>query len=176
MINIPNEVLEHFDSDTIVQHYSITYLDLRALKHKANLISSEDLNLREKEELRYMYMQADVELDEAEELAESLHSTEHRVQTAMLGQFNATDYEQRDREIVRDILDGIPHSEIATKYRVSVSRVSQLNPNPIRKPRKVKLTGIQWQELISQYPRFTISELAQLYQVSRAAIYRRLVK
>ena len=168
------ELLELFDDETLREHYELDYMGLRKAKVELGVEVPVALEYVIKVDLQIAYDNAELDLEDAEDLADKLATTPARIQAAMLGNFEP-DNVDRDKAI-REDLKTMPASEVAHKYGLSLARVSQLNPNAISRKRKVKLTKEQWQELLSQYPRFTITELAQMYKVSRAAIYRRLDK
>ena len=66
------------------------------------------------------------------------------------------------------------HEQIATLSGVSRSRVTQVANNAGTRTKQNTLTSTQWVELLAQYPDCTITYLANKYNISRAAIYRKL--
>jgi len=66
------------------------------------------------------------------------------------------------------------HEEIAAFVGVSRSRVTQLASNQGTRKKQNTLTNQQWEELLAQYPDKTITYLADKYNISRAAIHRKL--
>lgn len=68
------------------------------------------------------------------------------------------------------------HEDIAQAFGVSRSRVTQianeLGYGTKRPPNY--LDGETWAKLLSEYPGSTVTELHRKYNISRAAIYRRL--
>lgn len=69
---------------------------------------------------------------------------------------------------------GLTHAAIADITGVSRSRITQLANNQGTRKKQNTLTSTQWDELLAQYPEQTITYLANKYNISRAAIYRKL--
>lgn len=78
--------------------------------------------------------------------------------------------------IVSELNKNVPQKTIALKYGVSESSVSKLNPNKVSKPKKKPLDEKSWDSLKVSMQRYSVSELARMYNVSRAYIYARLAK
>jgi predicted DNA-binding protein YlxM (UPF0122 family) len=126
--------------------------------------------------MMYDHGETDATAAEVKDLADKLATTETIIYNALKGDFqDYTPKLSRNEAIRRDLANGIPQTVIAEKHGVSQSMVSKLNPNPkCSRKRGKRLTLGEWRELLSQYPRFTVTELAKMYGVSRAAIYTRL--
>lgn len=68
------------------------------------------------------------------------------------------------------------HQDIADAFGVTRERITQLANElgyGIKRPGN-RLTQAQWDKLLSEYPRLTVTELHRKYNISRAAIYKRL--
>ena len=85
--------------------------------------------------------------------------------------------DEPEYDIEHYIENHYPHQEIADRFNISRSRVTQI-ANKMGYGRvtkkQVRLSNRQWHELLTQYPQKSVTELAKQYGVSRAAIYRRL--
>jgi len=80
-----------------------------------------------------------------------------------------------DRQVKRLLASkDFTHEEIAAFCGISRSRVTQLANNQGTRNKQHTLTSTQWDELLAQYPDKTITYLADKYNISRAAIYRKL--
>lgn len=69
-----------------------------------------------------------------------------------------------------------PHQDIADAFGVSRARITQLANElgyGVKRPKR-SLTEAQWASLFKDRHRYTISELSRKYNISRAAIYRRV--
>lgn len=162
--------LGYFTDREIAEALKVSHYDIR--KATANLSSSDHVSLELMQEIRTMYDNAELDLEDVDRLAEELNCKPSIVKSCMVGKVKL----DKKQAIIDELAKKTPQKVIAEMFGVSQAAVSKLNPNPISKPRGKKLTDEQWVELLSQYPRFTVSELARMYKTSRASIYSRINK
>ena len=166
----------------ILNALECTHMELRVALAANNVQQPLDLSPGVKQELMMMADMGDVDIDfhALQLLADKLATSWWRVRHAVTGRFTAGMIQDakrtRDELIAEDLVKGIPQAELAIKYGITQSMISKLNPNPIKKKRGKPLPKETWDELLSQYPRFTVSDLSRMYKVSRASIYSRLTK
>lgn len=88
---------------------------------------------------------------------------------AVIGQDYADD-------IISMLAKGKLQSEVADELGISQATVSRYNPNKIAKSRRQPLDDVQWNNLKFDMKRYNLSELARMYNISRAYIHARLAK
>lgn len=84
--------------------------------------------------------------------------------------------EQVKESVLEALAKGEPHKRIALSLGISESMVSKLNPNKTPKPKRPPLSDEAWEQLKVSMSRYSVSELARMYNISRAYIYGRLAK
>lgn len=94
----------------------------------------------------------------------------------VIGLTRATVSDATKADILADLVAGYAHKDIALKYGVSESTVSNINPNKISKPKRKPLSTRSWNQLKGSMNQHSISELSRMYNISRAYIYARLAK
>lgn len=162
-----------FTENELISAYDCSALQLRELTGQAG-----DLSLRCKKELHREYQRGIVDCTKEQCLvyAEKYKSTPSTIRRCLLGEFEQSERHSLAESVAELLAKKLPQAEIAKQLGISQPQVSKLNPNPLRKPRGRKMTEELWCELLSQYPRFSITELAKMYGISRASIYARLPK
>lgn len=166
----------------ILNALECTHMELRVALVAHDVPQPLDLSPGIKQELLTMADMGEIEVEfhAIKDLADKLATSWWRVRHAVTGRFTAGMIQDakrtRDDMIIEDLAKGIPQTELAIKYGITQSMISKLNPNPIKKKRGKPLPKETWDELLAQYPRFTVSDLSRMYKVSRASIYSRLNK
>lgn len=79
-------------------------------------------------------------------------------------------------DIASMLAKGKLQSEIADELGISQATVSRYNPNKIAKSRRQPLDDAQWTNLKFDMNKYNMSELARMYNISRAYIHARLAK
>ncbi|AFV51125.1 HTH_Hin protein [Vibrio phage VPMS1] len=170
----------YFTDSEICASLSCTHIDIREALVSKRKQPGPQLTIECRRELQMMYDhgETDATAEDVKNLVDRLASSESIIYNSLKGDFqDYTPRLTRNDLIRKDLANGLPQEEVAQRHGVSQSLVSKLNPNPkCSRKRGKKLTPDEWQELVSQYPRFTVTELAKMYGVGRATIYRRLEK
>lgn len=165
-----------FTDAEICEHLSVSHYDLRKTLVAHGKALSSGLSIDIKRELKMMYDHAEVDYEDAHNLAVELACAELSIKKAMLGDYHQDTVEARNDAIKAELAKHTPQKVIAEMFGVSQATVSKLNPKPIKRPRGARMREQDWEELFSQYPRFNVTELAQMYGISRARIYGRMNK
>lgn len=78
--------------------------------------------------------------------------------------------------IQEDLANGMYQTDIAAKYGVAPATVSKYNPNRRTQERRQALDDDTWANLKAHLERYTLSEVARMFNVTRPYIYARLNK
>lgn len=108
-------------------------------------------------------------------IAERLGCSSYQVRKA-LGFERAIIDDVTIESVRNDLAKGFTQKEIALRYGISESSVSNIKPNKIAKPKRRPPSDKDWESLKTSMRLYSISELARMYNISRAYIYARLAK
>lgn len=168
----------HFSETQIVEAYNTTYLEFRQALRAADLPLPSNNPPGLAAEIYYEYH---VGIDEnyesmswiTEEYGISFTSAYKYKSTST----NCSKHLLKSKSSIQQLLArGYTQVEVSEMTGVSQATVSNYNPKRRTKSRGKSLTESEWQSLLADAKRFTISELARLYKVSRAQIYSRMKK
>lgn len=112
---------------------------------------------------------------EPEDIAKALSCTSARVRKA-LGIKRQIITDDIKLAVEEELAKGISQKTLALRYGISESSVSNINPCKTPKPKRQGLSDDNWESLKVSMSKYSMSELARLYNISRAYIYARLAK
>lgn len=168
----------YFTDQELCNKFQLTHLELREKLINLDETYQEAMSVECRQELKELYDMAELDSDyrTLDNLAERYKCSASAIRRAMINGAEGKILAKKDIETLvhRMLADKIPQTDIAKALGISQATVSKLNPNPIKRPRGKKLSPKQWDELMLQLPYFTVTELARMYQTSRASIYARI--